>query len=49
VGVNVAVIVALPSFPNVIWLPAIVATSVLEDVYENVPGADDVGAVSVCD
>jgi hypothetical protein len=33
----------------VIWLPAIVATSVLDDAYEKVPGADDVGAAIACD
>ena len=44
-GVNVAVIVDVPAPLNVSVVPDIVATLVFDELYVNVPGTEEVGAL----
>jgi len=46
-GVNVAVIVDVPAPLNVSVVPDIVATLVFDEVYVNVPGVEELGALIV--
>ena len=45
VGVNVAVIVDVPAPAKLSVVPDIVATLVFDEVYVNVPGVEEVGAL----
>jgi hypothetical protein len=49
VGVNEAVIVAVPALPTVIVEPETLATEVFDEEYANDPATDAVGATTVND